>query len=95
MRLRTLATRMVSRLSVTSNGLAAPSRTIFNFTELPGLPRKGPDPTASAGVSSRPSTAMMVSPERKPARAAGVSSIADTIFTEPSGRVTTSTPMPS
>ena len=95
MRLRTLATRMVSRLRVTSNGLGTPSRTTFSFTDVPGLPRSGPGPAASAGVRSLPSTAMIVSPERRPAFAAGVSSIAETIFTEPSGSAMTSTPMPS
>ncbi|MCW0450662.1 hypothetical protein NB706_003496 [Xanthomonas sacchari] len=93
MRLRTLATRMVCRVRVTSNGLATLSRAMVSTTLLPGSPRSGS--IALTALIGLPSMAMMMSPERRPARAAGVSSIGDTTLSVLSGNCSNSTPMPS
>ena len=95
MRPRTLATRIVSRRTVICSGCASPSRTTPSTRLLPGGPRSGPAPSASAGVSARPSTETMTSPDRMPALAAGVSSIGAITRTLPSGSCMTSTPIPS
>jgi hypothetical protein len=95
MRPRTLAMRIVSRLTLISSGFGVPSRRMVSLTLLPASPRNGPWPSALAGVSGLPSTATMVSPDLMPARAAGVSSIGAMMRTLPSGSCCTSTPMPS
>ena len=87
--------RMVSRVTVTSNGLSRPSRTTVSVTLLPDGPRSGVEVSPSPGSNGLPSMAMMTSPPRSPARAAGVSSIAAMMRSEPSGWRCSSTPMPS
>ncbi len=94
MRLRTLVTRMVWRVTVTSNGLGLPSRTRVSTTLLPALPRSGS--VASMALIGLPSMAMIRSPARMPALAAGVSSMGEITFRLLlSGCCCSSTPMPS
>ncbi len=94
MRLFTLVTRMVCRVRLTSNGLGLPSRTMVSTTLLPAGPRSGS--LASMALIGLPSMAMIRSPARMPALAAGVSSIGEmTFMLALSGCCCSSTPMPS
>jgi hypothetical protein len=94
MRPRTLATRMVSRTTVTSNGAGRPSRRMLSTTLLPGGPRSGSEASLLSSIGL-PSIATTTSPALIPARAAGVSSIGAMISRVPSGWRISSTPIPS
>ena len=93
MRLRMLATRMVSRVRVTSNGLDLPSRIRVRVSLVPGAPRSGSMPSLT--LIGLPSMATMVSPALIPARSAGVPSIGEITLSVLSGCCISSTPTPS